>query len=251
MPSTIWMAGVTSAIKLEDLDEATAAEWLINSNFADWKDNITIISAINVNTGAMVLPRMVEYNYTVVAEVIEEVQAEFYTFLNTVADVTDVAVGGDPVLTQYLEDNNLHTLIEYEIDIPCPANETFDECATDCFNSCRDTFENTTSWDVCPPILPECHGNGTCVCQTGFLRMAPDNITCVAEADCPHLHCPPGLMYDYDIWDCVDIDECGVIPAWIPEPVYCHANATCENFIGANPDTGQCLKFRPLSSMPG
>ena len=39
--------------------------------------------------------------------------------------------------------------------------------------------------------------------------------------------------------DWINIDECGVFPAWIPEPVYCHANATCENFIGAHPDTGK------------
>ena len=182
------------------------------------------------------LPRMIEYNYTVVAQIGSGLEHDFYGWLNTQPDISDVATGGDPVLTEYIENNDLHRFIEYELTMPCPANETFDECATDCFDSCRDSFENTTT---CPPILPECHGNGTCVCQTGFIRMAPDNVTCVPEGDCPHLHCGDGLMYDYDTWDCVDINECGVFPAWIPEPVYCHANATCENFIGAHPDTGR------------
>ena len=120
-----------SIIKLEDLDEATAESFIINNFFAPYADNVTIISAKNIQTGSLVLPRMIEYNYTVVAQIGSGLENDFYTWLDTQPDISDVATGGDPVLTEYIENNDLHRFIEYELTMPCPANETFDECATD------------------------------------------------------------------------------------------------------------------------
>ena len=122
---------IKSIIKLEDLDEATAESFIINNFFAPYAENVTIISAKNIQTGSIVLPRMIEYNYTVVAQIGSGLEHDFYGWLNTQPGISDVATGGDPVLTQYIENNDLHRFIEYELTMPCPANETFDECATD------------------------------------------------------------------------------------------------------------------------
>ena len=95
-----------------------------------------------------------------------------------------------------------------------------------------------SSWDICTPILQSCAGNGTCICQDGYIRISEITQTCVQNTSCPDVFCQSGYAYDYVNESCYDIDECGVVPAYLAQPVQCDANATCLNFDGVDIDTG-------------
>ena len=51
----------------------------------------------------------------------------------------------DAQFQQWIQDYKLHMVVPNILDVPCPNNEVYDECATDCFDSCQAQYEMDSS----------------------------------------------------------------------------------------------------------
>lgn len=51
----------------------------------------------------------------------------------------------DAEFQQWISDYSLEYIVPNVLDVPCPANEVYDECATDCYESCQSLYEQDSS----------------------------------------------------------------------------------------------------------